>query len=97
MEELLSDRSKFVKIEFNSKHTINQDVRHLIDIELEVKYCLYELLNKNYLSKYDYKYLKACGSKPGIMYGHRKIHKGNTVNDPVRPFRSILSAMGICN
>ena len=44
MEELLSDRSKFV----NSKHTVNQDVRHLIDIKLEIKYCLYELLNKNF-------------------------------------------------
>ena len=27
MEELLSDRRKFVKIEFNSKHTVKQDVR----------------------------------------------------------------------
>ena len=32
MEELLSERSKFVKIEFNSKHTVNQDVRHLLDM-----------------------------------------------------------------
>ena len=29
MEELLSDYSKFVKIKFNSKHVVNQDVRHL--------------------------------------------------------------------
>ena len=80
MEELLSDRSKFVKIEFNSKHTVNQDVRHLLDMELEIKSCLDDLLNKNYLSKDDYKYLKPCGSKPGIMYGLCKIHKGTTVN-----------------
>ena len=86
MEELLSDRSKFVKIEFNSKHTVNQDVRHLLDMELEIKSCLDDLLNKNYLSKDDYKYLKPCGSKPGIMYGLCKIHKGTTVNDPVPPF-----------
>ena len=56
MEELLSDRSKFVQIEFNSKHTVNQDVRHLLDMELEIKSCLDDLLNKNYLSKDDYKY-----------------------------------------
>ena len=67
MEELLSDCSKFVKIEFNSKHTVNQDVRHLLDLELEIKSCLDDLLNKNYLSKADYKYLKLCGSKPGVM------------------------------
>ena len=97
MEELLSDRGKFVKIEFNSKHTINQDIRHLLDMELEIKSCLVDLLNKNYLSKDDYKYLKPCDSKPGIMYGLCKIHKDTTVNDPVTPFRPILSAIGSCN
>ena len=55
MEELLRDRSKFVKIEFNSKQTVNQDVRHLLDMELEIKSCLDDLLNKNYLSKDGYK------------------------------------------
>ena len=64
MEEFLSDRSKFVKIGFNSKHTVNQDVRHLLQMELEIKSCLDDLLNKNYLSKDDYKYLKPCGSQP---------------------------------
>ena len=97
MEELLSDRSKFVKIEFNSKHTVNQDIRHLLDMELEIKSCLDNLLNKNYLSKDDYKYLKPCGSKPGIMYGLCKIHKGTTINNSVAPFWPILSAIGTCN
>ena len=99
MEELLSDCSKFVKIEFTSKHTVNQDVRHFLDMELEIKSYLDDLLNKNYLSKDDYKYLKPCGSKPGIMimYGLCEIHKGATVNDPVPPFRPILSAIGTCN
>ena len=86
MEKLLSDCSKFVKIEFNSKHTVNQNVRHLLEMELEIKSCLGNLLNKNYLSKDDYKYLKPCGSKPGIMYGLCKIHKCTTVNDLVSPF-----------
>ena len=97
MEELLSDRSKFVKTEFNSKHTVNQDVRHLLDTELEIKSCSDDFLNKNYLSKDDWKYLKPCRSKPGIMYGLCKIHKCTTVNDPVSPFRTILSAIGACN
>ena len=97
MEELLSDCSKFVKTEFNSKHTVNQDVRHLLDMESEIKSCLDDLLSKNYLSKDDSKYLKPCGSKPGIMYGLCKIHKGTTVNDPLPPFRPILSAIGTCN
>ena len=63
-------------------------------MELEVKSCLGNLLNKNYLFKDYYKYLKSCGSKPGILYG---IHKGITVNDSVPPFRPILSAIGTCN
>ena len=86
MEELLSDRSKFVKIEFNSKHTVNQDIRHLVDMESEIKSCLDNLLNKNYLPKNDYKYLEPCGRKLGIIYGLFKIHKGTRINGPVPPF-----------
>ena len=97
MVELLSDCCKFVKIEFTSKHTVIQDLRHLLDMELKIKSCLDNLLNKNYFSKDDYKYLKPCGSKPGIMYGLCKIHKGITVNDHVPPFQPILSAIGTCN
>ena len=97
MEELLNDRSKFIKIEFYLKHTVNQDIRHLLDMEVEIKSCLEDLLNKNHSSKDDYKYLKPCGSKPGIMYGFCKTDKGTTGNDPVPPFRPILSAIGNCN
>ena len=82
--------------EVNSKHTVNQDGRHLLDIELEIKSCLDDLLNKNCLSKDDYKYLKPSSSKPGIMYGFCKIHKSTTVNNPVFPFPPILSAFGTC-
>ena len=62
-------------------------------MELEIKSCLDDLLDKIYLSKENYKYLKPCGSKPSIMYGLNKIHKGTTVNDPV----PILSVIGTCN
>ena len=67
MEELL-------KFEFNSRHTVNQDIRHLLDMEPENKSCSDDLLDKNHLSKDDYKYLKQCGSKPDIMYGLSNIH-----------------------
>ena len=66
-------------------------------MELEIKSCLDNLLNKIYLSKDDYKYLKPCGSKPGIMCALCKIHKGTSVNDLVPTFRPILSAIGTCN
>ena len=43
---------------------LNQD----IDMESEIKSCLGNRLDKTYLFKDDYKDLKPCGSKPGIMY-----------------------------
>ena len=66
-------------------------------MESEIKSYLDNLLDKDYLSKDDYKYLKPCGSKPGITYRFCKIHKGTTVIDPVPPFYPIMSAIGTCN
>ena len=37
-------------------------------MESEIKSCLGNRLDKTYLFKDDYKDLKPCGSKPGIMY-----------------------------
>ena len=75
MEKLLSDRSKFVKIEFNPKHKVNQDIRHLLDMEFEIKSCLDYLYNHNHLSKDDYKFLKPCGSNPVLCMDCAKFIK----------------------
>ena len=48
------------------------------------------------LSDDDYKFLKPCGSKPGVMYGLCKVHKSVSDDDPVPPFCPILSAIGTC-
>ena len=97
MEKLLSDRSNIAKIKFNPKHKVNQNIRHLLDMEFEIKSCLDDLCKHNYLSKGDYKFLKPCGSKPGVMYGLCEVHKDTTDNDSVPSFRSISSAIGTCN
>ena len=96
MEELLSDKSKLKQVKniFNQQHKVNKEIRHLLDIEVTIKSCLDDLLNNNYLSKEDYKLLKPCGSKPGIMYGLSKVHKFNSDTEEVPPFRPILSAIG---
>ena len=47
MEELLAD--KFVKVEFNKKHKVNQELRHLLDLEGNIKTCLDNLLEKQYI------------------------------------------------
>ena len=96
MEEFLAKTSKFVKVEFNEKHKVNQELRHLLDLEGNIKTCLDNLLEKHYISKEDYNFLKPCGSRPGIMYGLCKVHKGRGTSDDLPPFRSILSAIGTC-
>ena len=97
MEKLLSDHSKFAKIDVNPKHKVNQDIRHSLDMEPEIKSRLDDLYNHNYLSKDDYKFLNPRASKPCILYGLCKVHKGTTANDSIPPFCPILSAIGTCN
>ena len=97
MEELLSDRSKFMKVEFNSKYKVNHENRHLLDMKKEIKSCLDDLQNSNYLSEDDYKFMKPCGSKPRVMYGLCEFHKGIASNDSAPPFPPILSAIGTYN
>ena len=94
MEKLLSDTNKFVKVEFNSKHKVNKELRHLLDIQSSIKDCLDDLYSNNYLSKADHKNLIPVGSKPGIMYGLCKVHKYNSSTKDIPPFRPILSAIG---
>ena len=51
-----------------------------------------QLVSEGYLNQSDYKRLKPCGSRPGVMYGLCKVHKGKSGRTP--PFRPILSAIG---
>ena len=95
MEELLADTSKFVKVEFNKKHKLNQELRHLLDLQGNIKTCLDNLLEKQYISREDYNFLKPCGSRPGILYRLWKVHKGRGASNDLPPFWPILSAIGI--
>ena len=74
----LSDTSKFTKVSYNPKHTVNKELHHLLDMESAIKDCLDDLLNSNYLSEEDYKMMKPIGSRPGVMYGLCKVHKDTT-------------------
>ena len=46
MEELFSDKSKFTKVNFNQKHKVNKELRHLLDMESTIKSFLDDLLSK---------------------------------------------------
>ena len=67
LEEFLSDRSEFMKVDFNSKYKVNHEIRYLLDMEKKIKSCLDDLQNSNYLSEDGYKFMKPC--EPGVMYG----------------------------
>ena len=92
MELLLSDTTKFRKVQINPKHKVNKELRHLLDMEETIIDTLKELVADCYLSEEDYKFLKPTGRTPGIMYGLCKIHKPK--KDDLPPFRPILSAIG---
>lgn len=96
MEALLSDTSKFVKVQFNPKHKVNKEIRHILDMENAIKTSLDDLLQQEYLTKEDYKHLKPVGSRPGVMYGLCKIHKDQKNGVDLPPFRPILSAIKTC-
>ena len=92
MEAILSDTSKFAKVKFG--HELNKELRHILDMEDEIRTTLNTLHDSNYLSKEDYDQLWPVGSRPGVLYGLCKVHKKVVGKSP--PFRQILSAIGTC-
>ena len=60
---------------FNPKHKVSEEVRHLTDIESNIKHCLDDPLKNNCLNKEDYNFMTTCGSKPKVLYGLCKFHK----------------------
>ena len=54
LKKLFGDTNKFIKVAFNPKHKVNKEVRHLADNEFNIRHCLDDLLENNYLSKEDY-------------------------------------------
>ena len=67
MEKLLKDSSKFREVAFKHKHKVNKEVRHLTNIQSNIKYFLDDLLENNYLSKEDSNFSRPCGSKPRVL------------------------------
>ena len=95
IEELISDVSKFQKIQFDPKHKENKEVRYLCSMQNNIKLRFEGLLDGGYLSKEEYKFILPVGSNPGILYGLCKVHK--ETDGEIPPFRPILSAIGTCS
>ena len=94
MQKFLEDTRRFIKVAFNPKHKVNKEVRHLTDIESNIKYCQNDLLENNYLSKEYYNFMWPCGHKLGVLYGLCKVHEKPDQPNELLPLCPILSAIG---
>ena len=94
--KLLRDTSEFIKVAFNPKHKIKKEVRHLRDIDSNIKHFPDDLLENNYLSKENYNFMRPCERKPEVLQGLCKVHKNSGEPDGLSPLRPSLSAIGTC-
>ena len=85
MKELLSDRSKFKKVDIKSGKELN------VLLQQEDKLIKFLKKIKSFIDINLYKDLYPKGSQPGVMYGLSKIHKPLVNNVP--KLRPILSAI----
>ena len=77
------------------KNTVNQELRHLLDVEGYIETCLDHLLATPCIPKED-NFPKPWGSRPSIMYGFCEVSKRTGASNDLQPFRLILSAIGTC-
>ena len=87
MEELLSDTSKFRKVDVAP----GKDYNHIWNQELRVRKALQNLVNSGAIKQDVYDKLAPTGSSPGVLYGLSKVHK--PLVDGFPKLRPILSAI----
>ena len=90
MNNILSDESKFIKVEFGKR---NKELDYLLDSQNEIVTFLKELRDSGVINNSVFDQLKPSGSQPGVLYGLCKVHKGVGKDDDTPPFRPILSAI----
>ena len=87
MESILSDTSKFGKVDLDPGKELN----YIINQEKRIRSVLKILNDNGNISTSLYNNLSPTGSRPGILYGLGKVHKKAVNGSP--PFRPILSAI----
>ena len=87
IEKILSDNSKFNKLNINEDKVIQK----LIETEEKIRKIIKPLNEKGVISDYVRAKLIPSGSQPGRLYGLCKVHKDSV--DGCKPFRPILSAI----
>ena len=66
---------QILKVAFNPKNKVNKEVKHRTDIVFNIKHCLDNLLENNYLNQEDYNFMRSCGINSKVLYGPYKVHK----------------------
>ena len=89
IEEILNDRTKFSNLDVLAGKEIN----YIKNLEKRITFDLKLLKDKEIIDKATYKDIKPVGSRPGVLYRLRKVHKEAKNGQP--PFHSILSAIGM--
>ena len=87
MEQLLSDTTKFKKLDISP----GKDYNFVINQELRISKTLKEMRNRGAMTDHLYNRLNPTGTQPSVMYGLGKIHK--PLIDSIPKFRPILSAI----
>jgi len=87
MQSLLSDTSKFKKININQ----NKDYNHIHNQELKITNELRKLKKNGSMTQETYTQLFPQGTVPSVMYGLSKVHKPVVNNKP--KLRPILAAI----
>ena len=87
MNDILSDQKKFSKVSLKGDTLLN----FAISQEKHIDKFLKKLVESKSMTEKTRKSLKPVGTRPVVMYGSYKVHKGSVGNCP--PFRPILSAL----
>ena len=87
-EEILSDSTKFSKLDIPAGKKIN----HIINLEKRITLELKLLTHKQIIEKSSHKSMKPVSSRSVILYSFGKIHK--ETHNELPPFWPILSAIG---
>ena len=63
-----------LELNLMKKHKANEEIRHLLDLEVPINDCLDDLLRNEQIIIEDYNCFKPGGSRPVIIYGLCKVH-----------------------
>ena len=86
-EEILNDHTKFSNLEI----AFGKEINYITNLEKKTTSDPKLLKDEEIYDKATYKNIKPVGSRPGVLYGLRKVHK--ETNNGLPPFRPILSAI----